>query len=63
MQIPAGVERIPEGVEIAVTEEPVEPSMLLDQAKAEEAKITGLIRISGECLKFDKGRLHCRLWV
>lgn len=63
VQIPAGVERIPEGVEIAVTEEPVEPSMLLDQAKAEEAKITGLIRISGECLKFDKGRLHCRLWV
>lgn len=63
VQIQAGVERIPEGVEIAVTEEPVEPSMLLDQAKTAEAKISGLVRISGECLKFDKGRLHCRLWV
>ena len=63
VQIPAGVERIPEGVEIAVTEEPLEPSALLDQTVMEEAKISGLVRVSGECLKFDKGRLHCRLWV
>ena len=63
VQIPVGVERIPEGVEIAVTEEPLEPSALLDQTVMEEAKISGLVRVSGECLKFDKGRLHCRLWV
>ena len=63
VQIPAGVERIPEGVEIAVTEEQLEPSALLDQTVMEEAKISGLVRVSGECLKFDKGRLHCRLWV
>lgn len=63
IQIPAGVERIPEGVEIAVTEEQLEPSALLDQTVMEEAKISGLVRISGECLKFDKGRLHCRLWL
>lgn len=63
IQIPVGVERIPEGVEVAVAEEPLEPSVLLDQAFMAEAKISGIIRISGECLKFDKGRLHCRLWV
>lgn len=63
IQIPKGVERIPEGVEIVVADKPLEPSQLLNQHITEEAKILGVIRISGECLKFDKGRLHCRLWV
>lgn len=63
VQLPAGTERIPEGVEVAVLEQPLEPSALLDQEAMAQAKITGVIRITGECLKFDKGRLHCRLWV
>ena len=63
IQIPKGVQRIPEGMEIAVADEPLEPSQLLNQETMEEAKISGIIRISGVCLKFDKGRLHCRLWV
>lgn len=63
IQTPKGVERIPEGVEIAVADKPLEPSQLLNQHTMEEAKISGVVRISGECLKFDKGRLHCRLWV
>ena len=63
IQIPKGVQRIPEGMEIAVADEPLEPSRLLNQETMEEAKISGIIRISGVCLKFDKGRLHCRLWV
>jgi hypothetical protein len=58
-----GVERIPEGTEVAIADEPLEPSALLDQESMTEAKITGKVRISGECLKFDKGRLHSRLWV
>lgn len=63
IQIPVGVERIPEGTEVAIADEPLEPSALLDQESMAEAKITGKVRISGECLKFDKGRLHSRLWV
>ena len=63
IQIPVGVERIPEGTEVAIADEPLEPSALLDQESMTEAKITGKVRISGECLKFDKGRLHSRLWV
>ena len=63
IQIPKGVQRIPEGMERAVADEPLEPSRLLNQETMEEAKISGIIRISGVCLKFDKGRLHCRLWV
>lgn len=63
IQIPKGVQRIPEGVEIAVADKPLEPSLLLNQKTMEEAKISGIIRISGECLKYDSGRLHCRLWV
>lgn len=63
VQVPVGIERISEGTEIAVADEPLEPSALLDQSSMEEAKITGAVRITGECLKFDKGRLHSRLWV
>lgn len=63
VQLPARTARIAEGVEVAVLEQPLEPSALLDQETMEQAKITGVVRISGECLKFDKGRLHCRLWV
>ena len=55
--------QIPEGTEVAIADEPLEPSVLLDQESMTEAKITGKVRISGECLKFDKGRLHSRLWV
>ena len=50
-------------MEIAVADKPLELSQLLNQHTMEEAKISGVVRISGECLKFDKGRLHCRLWV
>ena len=63
MQIPVGVERIPEGTEIVVTTTEVEPGELLSEDFVERAKAEGIVRISGECLKFDEGRLHSRLWV
>lgn len=62
VQIPVGVERIPEGTEIVVTTTEVEPGELLSDF-VERAKAKGIVRISGECLKFDEGRLHSRLWV
>ena len=36
IQIPKGVQRIPEGMEIAVADEPLEPSQLLNQETMEE---------------------------
>ena len=63
IQIPAGTERINEGTEIVVTREEIEPLQLLDSDFTEQAKITGLIVAKGTCLKYDFGRLHCRLWI
>jgi len=63
VQIPVGVERIPEGTEIVVTTTEVEPGELLSEDFVERAKAEGIVRFSGECLKFDEGRLHSRLWV
>lgn len=63
VQIPVGVQRIPEGVEIVVTTEEIPADQLLSEDFVERAKAEGIVRISGECLKFDEGRLHSRLWV
>lgn len=63
VQIPAGVQRIPEGTEIVVTTVEVAAERLQGEDFVESAKAEGIVRISGECLKFDEGRLHNRLWV
>ena len=63
VQIPVGVQRIPEGTEIVVTTVEVEAERLQSENFVETAKAEGIVRISGECLKFDEGRLHNRLWV
>lgn len=59
---PVGVERIPEGVEVLASETELSPDELTKEG-IEAAKASGIVRICGECLKFDKGRLHIRLWV
>jgi hypothetical protein len=63
IQIPAGTVRINEGTEIAVTREAIEPNELLDNDFVEQGKISGLIIAFGKCMKYDFGRLHCRLWI
>lgn len=64
VQMPVGVQRVAEGTEVFVTSrEVVTPADLLNGDFVEAAKAEGLVRISGECLKFDEGRLHNRLWV
>lgn len=61
---PTEVEHITEGVEVFVTDTEIEnPADLLNSDFVEAAKAKGVVRISGECLKFDNGRLHNRLWV
>lgn len=63
VQMPVEVQRITEGTEIIVTTVEVESDQLLSDDFVEVALAEGLVRISGECLKFDEGRLHNRLWV
>ena len=61
---PVEVQRVTEGTEVFVLTREIElPEALLDADFVEQAKAEGLVRISGECLKFDEGRLHNRLWV
>lgn len=62
IQLPAGTERVDLGQEVAVADRMLTPSELTDEA-LRSAEAEGVVRIIGECLKFDKGRLHCRLWV
>jgi hypothetical protein len=64
IQIPKGTPRINEGTEIIVTREKISlPKNLLNNDFVRQAKITGLIVAKGKCMKYDFGRLHCRLWI
>lgn len=62
IQLPAGTERVGLCQEVAVADRKLTPSELTDEA-LKSAQAEGIVRIIGECLKFDNGRLHCRLWV
>lgn len=62
IQLPAGTERVGLGQEVAVADRELTSSEQTDEA-LRSAEAEGIVRIIGECLKFDKGRLHCRLWV
>lgn len=61
LQLPRGTQYIPEGVEVIATDTELTPEQLSQDTAPDSAE--GTVRISGECLKFDKGRLHARLWV
>jgi len=64
IQLPAGTTRVAEGTEVFVLNDELEdPTQLLSGDFVEQARISGSVRIAGETLKFDEGRLHCRLWV
>jgi hypothetical protein len=63
IQIPPGTARINEGAEIAVTREEIDPDELLNADFRKQGKINGTIVVTGKCMKYDFGRLHCRLWI
>jgi hypothetical protein len=63
IQIPAGTPHINEGTQIAVTRTAVEPENLLNDDFVTQSKIAGLVIAFGKCMKYDFGRLHCRLWI
>lgn len=62
IQLPVGVPYVSVGVQVAAADRELLPSELSDDT-LQEAQAEGVVRIVGECLKFDNGRLHCRLWV
>lgn len=62
VQIPVDAARIPEGTEVIITDEDIDPAQLHNDDFVSNAT-NNIIRIKGECLKFDKGRLHNRLWI
>jgi hypothetical protein len=63
IQLPAGTGRINEGTEIMVTRSEALPESLMSTEFVKYAKKSGLIVAQGKCMKFDSGRLHCRLWI
>jgi hypothetical protein len=64
IQIPKGTARINEGTEIIVTSEKISlMDNLLSNDFVTQSQITGLIVARGKCMKYDFGRLHCRLWI
>lgn len=52
VQMPAGAEKIEEGAKAMVSDN------YIGDGDAE-----GNVRIIGICAKFDRGRLHCRMWI
>lgn len=62
IQLPTGTQRVGLCQEVAVADRELSPLEQTDEA-LQSAEAEGVVRIKGECLKFDKGRLHCRLWV
>jgi hypothetical protein len=63
VQLPAGTPRTDEGTEVLVSRETLDPSKLYDPDFLSAAKSSGLIVAHGVCLKYDFGRLHCRMWI
>ncbi|MDR1416320.1 MAG: hypothetical protein LBJ57_02720 [Prevotellaceae bacterium] len=63
IQIPKGTPRINEGTQVAITREQVAPENLLSDDFRRQGKISGAIVAAGKCMKYDFGRLHCRLWI
>lgn len=61
VQMPAGVTKIPEGIEVLASGRELTATELAGdlQTLVED----GTIRMRGTCAKFDPGRLHCRMWV
>ena len=63
VQLPAGLDKIPEGTKVAVTAFSVQPEMLNSPEWRKHSAATGLLRICGTVAKYDRGQLHNRCWL
>jgi hypothetical protein len=63
VQLPKGTPRVDEGTAVMVSRERLTASQLGDPDFIPGAKSSGLVVAQGVCLKYDYGRLHCRLWI
>lgn len=62
--IPQSVtERITEGTEVIIAESELDTTKLDDSQYIKDLVNKGTVRLTGTCLKYDRGRLHSRLWV
>lgn len=57
VQMPRGTTRIPEGSTVLVADRE------LTAEEQEQEPAPEAVRITADCRKFDKGQLHCRLWL
>lgn len=63
VHIPAKGILLPLGTEVAVSDFSLYMGNFDTPGYVEQSVASGQFRIHGFCLKFDKGRLHSRLWV
>lgn len=62
VQLPVETTRINEGTAVLITRSQHTAEQLTDGNIADWKK-SGEVVAQGKCLKFDKGRLHCRMWI
>ena len=60
--MPIGTPRIDEGTQILILRNQQDVSNITDTFIT-DGKISGEVVIIGRCMKFDMGRLHCRMWI
>jgi hypothetical protein len=62
VQLPVGTTRINEGTIVLITRNKHTDGQITDGNIADWKK-TGEVVAQGKCMKFDNGRLHCRMWI
>lgn len=61
VQMPVGTARINEGTRILIVRNL--PTSDITETFISNGKTSGEVVIDGCCMKFDMGRLHCRMWI
>lgn len=62
VQLPVGTPRINEGTQVLVTRSQ-HTAEELTEGNIADWKRSGEVVAQGKCMKFDNGRLHCRMWI
>lgn len=60
VQMPTGTARIDEGTLVLITRN---QHATITETMITQGKQSGEVVATGRCMKFDSGRLHCRMWL
>lgn len=60
VQMPTGTARIDEGTRVLITRSQHDT---ITETMITQGKLSGEVVATGRCMKFDSGRLHCRMWL